>query len=113
MVWVPRVKTAMTFYWIHCFYLVILLSLLDLPVLAQPQSCSANPDLEALQNTQFENVNGQTVWGACSYPNPQSNWTKCGRSEKSWLCDPDGLLELEDGLFISLKFKIIVLLASY
>lgn len=38
-------------------------------------------------------------WSPGSYPNPQTQPARCGRShvQRSWVCDPDGLLSKRSG----------------
>lgn len=38
-------------------------------------------------------------WSPISYPNPQTQPSRCGRShvQRSWVCDPDGLLSKHSG----------------
>lgn len=38
-------------------------------------------------------------WSPGSYPNPQTQPSRCGRShvQRSWVCDPDGLLSKHSG----------------
>ena len=33
-----------------------------------------------------------------SYPNPQKDFSACGRDRKTWLCDPSHILDDDEGI---------------
>ena len=38
-------------------------------------------------------------WTAETYPNPYQDADRCGRTQKSFLCDPDHILFQDEGLY--------------
>ena len=59
--------------------------------------CNTNEIYRNLTQIRFTHVGNETVWTWCDFPNPRTDWQRCGRPNQSWLCDPDGLLTEDEG----------------
>ena len=55
----------------------------------------------------LSHTNGQTTeWRKDQYPNPQSEEAKCGMAHPSWICDPDDILDEDDGKYFLQQNKL-------
>ena len=45
------------------------------------------------------------TWYRGDFPNPQDEFQKCGRRSPSFICDPNRILSVTQGLYISITNK--------
>ena len=63
------------------------------------QACTQNTTVSELSTSTTFTITD--TWYRGDFPNPQFEFQKCGRGSPSFICDPNRILTVKQGLYLS------------